>query len=332
MRTELNNDRTPSNSANTTGPVKTVTGSLWLPAVLHYSRRNDLNQIFEALATTSGGDIDGSAVESADSEGIGLLLEGFRKLKTAGHHVRISSPSRCLLSALVALRLEQEIPCVDAEPLYLPTSANPGERIGELLVRLGWLEVNQLQAALETTRDKPDMFLGQALVNSDYISEEQLAIALAKQHAMPFVMPVQHHILDVTLEHSVPMAELRSHNALPLLVADGRLAVAVEDPSDVYAVDTIRRCCDFEVVPVVTTTQEIQRGLDLLQRTGGGNASQETDNANNVGERFDEVLLGALIEGASDIHITVGQPPVFRLHGRMRKLETKVLNADDTVS
>lgn len=320
MRTELNNDRTPSNSANTTGPVKTVTGSLWLPAVLHYSRRNDLYQLFEALATTSGGDIDGSAVESADSEGIGLLLEGFRKLKTAGHHVRISSPSRCLLSALVALRLEQEIPCVDAEPLYLPTSANPGERIGELLVRLGWLEVNQLQAALETTRDKPDMFLGQALVNSDYISEEQLAIALAKQHAMPFVMPVQHHILDVTLEHSVPMAELRSHNALPLLVADGRLAVAVEDPSDVYAVDTIRRCCDFEVVPVVTTTQEIQRGLDLLQRTGGGNASQETDNANNVGERFDEVLLGALIEGASDIHIEPGEDDYllrYRVDGKL---------------
>ncbi|HCP83797.1 MAG TPA: type IV pili twitching motility protein PilT, partial [Planctomycetaceae bacterium] len=37
-------------------------------------------------------------------------------------------------------------------------------------------------------------------------------------------------------------------------------------------------------------------------------------------------------QGASDIHITVGQPPVFRLHGRMRKLETKVLESDDTVA
>ena len=37
-------------------------------------------------------------------------------------------------------------------------------------------------------------------------------------------------------------------------------------------------------------------------------------------------------QGVSDIHIVVGQPPVFRLHGRMRKLETKVLEAEDTVS
>ncbi|MER3415067.1 MAG: type IV pili twitching motility protein PilT [Gemmataceae bacterium] len=33
---------------------------------------------------------------------------------------------------------------------------------------------------------------------------------------------------------------------------------------------------------------------------------------------------------ASDLHISVGQPPVIRLHGRLRRLETKVLEPDDT--
>ncbi|MEQ8788919.1 MAG: type IV pilus twitching motility protein PilT [Pirellulaceae bacterium] len=46
----------------------------------------------------------------------------------------------------------------------------------------------------------------------------------------------------------------------------------------------------------------------------------------------DKLLQAAVKQGASDIHITTGQPPVFRLHGRMRKLETKVLEADDTVA
>ena len=35
---------------------------------------------------------------------------------------------------------------------------------------------------------------------------------------------------------------------------------------------------------------------------------------------------------ASDLHITVGQPPVLRHHGRMRRLETKVARADDTTA
>jgi twitching motility protein PilT len=47
---------------------------------------------------------------------------------------------------------------------------------------------------------------------------------------------------------------------------------------------------------------------------------------------IDKLLHACVKQGASDIHITVGQPPVFRLHGRMRKLETKVLEPEDTVS
>jgi len=46
---------------------------------------------------------------------------------------------------------------------------------------------------------------------------------------------------------------------------------------------------------------------------------------------IDKLLQAAVKQGASDIHIVVGQPPVFRLHGRMRKLETKTLESDDAV-
>ncbi len=47
---------------------------------------------------------------------------------------------------------------------------------------------------------------------------------------------------------------------------------------------------------------------------------------------IDKLLHACVKQGASDIHIVVGQPPVFRLHGRMRKLETKVLEPEDTMS
>jgi len=47
---------------------------------------------------------------------------------------------------------------------------------------------------------------------------------------------------------------------------------------------------------------------------------------------IDKLLEACVKQGASDIHIAVGQPPVFRLHGRLRRLETKVLEPEDTVS
>src|SRR5262245_49736427 len=46
-----------------------------------------------------------------------------------------------------------------------------------------------------------------------------------------------------------------------------------------------------------------------------------------------EKLLSTVIQlKASDIHIAVGQPPVIRHHGRMRKLDTKSLDQDDTTA
>jgi twitching motility protein PilT len=44
-------------------------------------------------------------------------------------------------------------------------------------------------------------------------------------------------------------------------------------------------------------------------------------------------LLATIIQlKASDLHITTGQPPVIRHHGRMRRLDTKVLDSDDTTA
>jgi twitching motility protein PilT len=46
-----------------------------------------------------------------------------------------------------------------------------------------------------------------------------------------------------------------------------------------------------------------------------------------------EKLLATVIQlKASDLHITVGQPPVVRHHARMRRLETKMLDNDDTTA
>ena len=47
---------------------------------------------------------------------------------------------------------------------------------------------------------------------------------------------------------------------------------------------------------------------------------------------IDKLLHAVYKQGASDLHIAVGQPPVLRLHGHLRRLPTKVLEPDDTVA
>jgi len=48
--------------------------------------------------------------------------------------------------------------------------------------------------------------------------------------------------------------------------------------------------------------------------------------------QIDKLLQTVVNQKASDLHITVGQPPVLRMGGRMVRLDTKVLEPDDCVA
>lgn len=48
--------------------------------------------------------------------------------------------------------------------------------------------------------------------------------------------------------------------------------------------------------------------------------------------RIDQLLDVLLQHDASELHLAAGRPPVFRSHGRLRKLRAKALVPGDTVA
>jgi len=48
--------------------------------------------------------------------------------------------------------------------------------------------------------------------------------------------------------------------------------------------------------------------------------------------QIDRLLETVVRTKASDLHLAVGRPPVIRLHGSLRDLQTKVLDAEDTTA
>jgi twitching motility protein PilT len=48
--------------------------------------------------------------------------------------------------------------------------------------------------------------------------------------------------------------------------------------------------------------------------------------------QIDRLLETTVRRGASDLHLAVGKPPSLRLHGRIRELQTKPLEAEDTMA
>ena len=303
-------------------------GKAQLPAALHYSRKEELEETFEQLIEAKHDRVDGSLVAAVDSEGIELLVNAVRRAEDLGLRILIEAPSEALKTARRALHLRDRLPFVEEDEDDLEPELNQ-RLLGEVLVELGFIDDEQLDEAVKASNEDATTQIGQYLLDKGYASEEQLFHGLAAQHGLPFVLPATNHVLDVTLEHNVPFAELRSHNVLPFLRLGDLLAVAVTDPSDVYAVDVVRRYSSLTVLASVTAPAEIQKGLDLLQRASGGHADVRgvaaAQAALNVQELFDEILLNATIEGASDIHLEpqeLGYLLRFRVDGRLRDIRT----------
>src|SRR5271154_4738872 len=48
--------------------------------------------------------------------------------------------------------------------------------------------------------------------------------------------------------------------------------------------------------------------------------------------QIDRLLETCVRRSASDLHLAVGKPPTLRLHGHLRELQTKILEAEDTMA
>jgi type IV pilus assembly protein PilB len=300
---------------------------LALPDTLHASRIEELERLWDVAVNHSEACFDGSAVKLVDSQGLTFLLDGIDKLSRAGTLVRIDHASPTLSAVRRALRLAERLPLNETAEDH---SQFQGQRLGEILVALEFIRQNDFDLALEEAKSLPNTYIGQVLIQKGLIGEDALGLALAHQHGLPFVKPVQDQFLDVTLSTGIPLADLRSHGALPFLKTGDTLAVALHDPSDVFALDVVRECTGLRIVPSVATESEIQAGLDRVQRSLTADSQSHAKHAGqipddiNAEERFNRIMVTALIEGASDLHIEPeedGWLLRYRIDGKLRDVE-----------
>ena len=132
----------------------------------------------------------------------------------------------------------------------------PMVRIGEALLSLGLVSNAQLKGALEQQQLDRSVPLGEVLVRMGIVSRDDLQTALARKMGYPLVdldsFPAEPEALR-KLSYTVA-SRLR---VMPLLISDGRLVVALDDPSRRAALDEVEFSADMKVVPVLA------RGLTL---------------------------------------------------------------------
>ena len=133
----------------------------------------------------------------------------------------------------------------------LQQSRMPVVRIGEALMSLGLIDINDLQAALRLQEIDRSMPLGEILVRSGVVTRPDLQVAMARKMGYPLV-DVDAFPVEAEALRKLPYAVAMRLRMLPLLVHEGRLVVALDDPARRReAVDEAEFSAQMKVLPVL---------------------------------------------------------------------------------
>ena len=216
-------------------------------------------------------------------------------------------------------------------------------KLGEVLVGEGKITLEQLEEARALQRDEGRQ-LDEILISMGYICKVDLAEALAKRLRLEYVEITEQDV-DRSAATLVDRRVLRKHGALPLRVEDGKLVVAMSDPTNFYALEDLSMLSGHPIRPVVAMEDEIRRVFDRALSIGEEvtglleDAAEDSSSLQDAGEvelgvdaGADEApivkLVGAILqravgEGASDIHIEPRAKELtvrFRVDGVLREV------------
>ena len=133
-------------------------------------------------------------------------------------------------------------------------------RLGELLVRSQLISDEQLSKAIEEQK-KEGSRLGAALIKLGYVQENDLASFLSKHYGVPSI-DLSEFDVEPAVVALIPAAVAQKYQLVPINRAGATLIVAMSDPSNIFAIDDIKFMTGFNVEVVVASEAAIKDAID----------------------------------------------------------------------
>src|SRR3954468_9759341 len=144
-----------------------------------------------------------------------------------------------------------------------------GERIADVLIDDGLLLPNQLEEAVAIQKSEGGRLL-KILTDKQFVTEQDMAFSMGRCLNTPPInltkLSVPEDILTM-----VPRDIARANKLVPIARLNGKLFVAMADPTNVLAVDDLKRTTQLEIVPMIATERAVVEALSGVH--GGANMS-----------------------------------------------------------
>ncbi len=242
---------------------------------------------------------------------------------------------------------------VSVETISDTPKTKAGVLFGEFLVSKNLLSRSELVEALNKQREQGGR-LGEVLLQLKLLSDEDVIYALAEYLAIEYIRLDDISRLDARLARILPENVAKRFCLVVVGERDNKLVVAMADPLNVIAIDTITLKLERQIKPVISSPQEIRQAIeliyhgsdveeqglrDLVQLEIGSEETQAQALAEDAEEgetnseaaatkapviRFVDLLLRQAVKGrASDVHIEPQEHSMvirMRVDGRLQEM------------
>jgi type IV pilus assembly protein PilB len=132
-------------------------------------------------------------------------------------------------------------------------------KLGELLIKEKIISSDQLKRALEYQKSNGGR-LGNALVKLGFLSDDEVTAVLSRQYGVPSIN-LAYFEVDQNVIRLIPMETALKYQILPLSRVGSSLTVAMVDPTNVFAMDDIKFMTGFNIEPVVASETAITEAI-----------------------------------------------------------------------
>jgi len=189
--------------------------------------------------------------------------------------------------------------------------------LGRRLVKSGIITPEQLTEALANSEG---CSLASALEELGYANEVQVAQAIAEQLGIEYV-DVDAYDNDPNAATLITTELMRKYRALPILVEDDEIIVAMADPADVITLDDLRIVLRKNIRPVAAAESELLNAIDRFgasqtsvddmlgdfeDRVASADSDDDEEDASGdstAARLMNQIVTGGIRDGAGDIYI-----------------------------
>ena len=145
---------------------------------------------------------------------------------------------------------------------------SPGNRplIGEILVKRNVITPKQLEEALKLQKQEKE-FVGEILVKLGYLQERDIVVALMVQCGLPYIA-VNKYTIDPDVIKLIPEELARSMRLIPLDKVGGVLSVVMINPLTSVMKEQLEKITRCRIATFIATKTEIDEAISRWYRKG----------------------------------------------------------------